>query len=382
MERRWFYTLLDKKDGLYANVDIIGQLIVQWQRDGKRIFSHFSNPEELLEFILSLPVKNRCLYEIISGQNKQKPHFDLDIPTTEELGPVVLEEFLNALVKTYQPLNFESDILVFSSNGSKKWSYHVILPNHHHANNKEARKFYQQVKDNMLSTMQCYVDCAVYSSRQNFRLLHCAKYGSDRLKIWQKNITINGKNYHTECEDIFTNSLITILSQDSIHIEMEEDNIEQTTPVYENITIDIKQRKDIISLIERTCKEERLERVVDNFFILKRLRAGFCQACKRIHEHENPFVVYDSKNHAVYKFCRRQKIPTLLGYITTDVVKPPMPKRITADKLQSISNTYFAKGNSLMPKKPIVRRRFRSKRVERLINETSKDFSVFDCFNL
>ena len=105
--------------------------------------------------------------------------------------------------------NISRDLLLYSSHGSNKRSWHILINNKCHDGNKEARAFYQAVlvKVRVLTNgkyMQSeFIDPGVYSPRQQFRLIGSQKPGTGRPKIFCEQFVLSGIRYsHIYNEDV------------------------------------------------------------------------------------------------------------------------------------------------------------------------------------
>ena len=83
---------------------------------------------------------------------------------------------------------FERDILVYSSHGENKRSFHIVVRGYCHVNNVEASSLYSLIMKQFPDDLKRYaatIDRSVYSSKQQFRMLGSQKRQSNRPKIFQ-----------------------------------------------------------------------------------------------------------------------------------------------------------------------------------------------------
>lgn len=167
---------------------------------GKRAFVHVRGTklyDFIVKYLTEIPLEERNFYEVIRPL-PQKPRFDLDgdlgnfndyddmvLSTDNALQLLLL--CIEQVFKDYNvPYNPSKDLFVFPSNGVTKRSYHVVIDNWAHSDNKEAEAFYHVVVDQMKSigyNNNVIVDPKVYNSNQQFRLLGSQKRDSNRPKV-------------------------------------------------------------------------------------------------------------------------------------------------------------------------------------------------------
>jgi len=121
--------------------DLGNKLLVSFiNNQDQRLFSIFNSVTDLFIYQEHFPDCGKCFFEIILGNSNQKPHFDLDIKNqTEEYSEKVKDDLVKSIIKVTSEkgldLTLEKDILIFSSHGKKKKSYHIIIDNYYHYNN-------------------------------------------------------------------------------------------------------------------------------------------------------------------------------------------------------------------------------------------------------
>ena len=189
------------------------RLVVQMtDQQGKRSFAVFNSYLEFGKYQLNFAPEKRCFYETILGEFPQKPHFDVDINieknpgvNSEEVKDKLIDAIIAVLDEYGITINIASDVIVFTSHGPNKKSYHVIIDHYHHMNNLEARAFYEDVIAKMPAEIVEFIDRAVYSSKQQFRVVGSQKLNSARPKSLNEKWTYHGNavvyQYVEEPED-------------------------------------------------------------------------------------------------------------------------------------------------------------------------------------
>jgi ribosomal protein S25 len=197
-----------------GNIIISKDLPPKVREDGKtynpKAFALVNDYIELFYFINSTEPFDRNFYDVVSAEMDQKPRFDLDFPhdkfpnITRDQVYMYLQQVLDAIAQVMIIYNvtysFKDNCLVFNShgisNGHFKYSFHIIIDKlvHQGVSAKElalygevpeARSFYKLVLDQLPDESKDlgFLDSAVYSSFQNFRLPWSQKKGSGRPKI-------------------------------------------------------------------------------------------------------------------------------------------------------------------------------------------------------
>ena len=111
-------------------------------RDGRpmHIFAFFESYIEFCNYSKSFNPIERSFYEVVFGELPQKPHFDIDIDRTEFntcypnqnvdiVSPQLLELVINGCFQVIGTLDIERDLLIYSSSGPQKYSYHLVINN-------------------------------------------------------------------------------------------------------------------------------------------------------------------------------------------------------------------------------------------------------------
>lgn len=341
----WYYCLIPKENNKalfsdYPRSTLLNQFIVCWDflDDGKvmKLYRVFNNYLDFAKFFLLLPDSLKSFYEIILGEHIQKPHFDLDMELTneeilEKKDEIVLNNLLNVIVFILQEknihINLEKDICLYESHGGNKKSYHIIVNNYCHANNKEAKTFYYMIMSKLPKEYfeKKYIDCSVYSKTQQFRTYKSCKSGSTRIKNLIKNWKYNGIDvFHKNgeiAEDLnheflinLEESIISARNSNCKILPLFERPDEFEKKVFskgENIDYDLAM--EAIHLLAHfggtTINDNKfpykLDRIETPFVILKRVRPSKCRLCNRIHHHQNPYLLIVPETKNVFFHCRR-----------------------------------------------------------------------------
>lgn len=299
-----------------------------------RLYTVFDSYIDFVTYMLN--TNNWSFYEVILGQHSQKPHFDIDIDIEEFKdnypGFDHILSFRNIYDSTITAIkevinddtsfSLERDLLIFSSNGKNKLSYHIIVNNWMHFNNMEAREFYDQVlvKTKELTDhkfddhIHKYVDRNVYGTKQQFRTIGSRKLGSDRVKIFHNEFMYNGHKYtHTDDSEEHNNDVLKLY-------KIVSDSLISFTSGCKWVPIEVTERK----YSSNRLKDEQLDKYIDYSIKLsdekfgdiftfdtiqngeirfKRKCASYCQLCQRIHDKQNPYIVVSNDN--MYWHCRQ-----------------------------------------------------------------------------
>lgn len=300
-------------------------------QDG-RLYAFFQNYIEVMDYVNKMPTKFRCFYEVILGSCRQKPRFDLDVNVADfikEYPGVDIDVAMNALIDavvdscreiiTSQGLKFdiERDLLLYSSHGDDKGSYHIVINNWYHNNNEEARAFYRAVETRVSALTagkyMKYLDDSIYSSLQQFRLVGSTKYGKNRFKFYHESFVHHGVQYqHKYLEDVsepevkmvtvMCESLVTFCSgcQHIPSMIVRPSQISDSVATIDDIDVD-----NYIRMLDAAYPQHPfVYRDVSNGYInMARIEPSHCPVCKQYHEMENS-IIY-KRSDRVYWKCRR-----------------------------------------------------------------------------
>ena len=358
--KRWYFRLVDKdeydlngrrkyrpralmKD--YNEGAAAGHLVICYSTEEHgRLYAFFEDYLEFAEYQANIPVHKRSFFEIIMGRLPQKPHFDIDISQKElteidpdadidEVAEEVKDNVIYAITQIIPDITLEKDILVFSSHGVKqddegydiiKKSFHIVVNNYCHDDNKEAEAFYEMVLT-YIPTYKSFIDRAVYKSKQQFRILGSQKIGSNRPKIFNTTFTYKGEQITHVLNEQARNekhrdvimlyeSLVTFISMCTClppYVKEGKANKHYSTRLtdYEDIPVDTARMA--LNLLAKTagmsCDDYRFPYTINNIdghlICLKRHRPSYCRICKRVHENEHPYMYLIGPY--IYWNCRR-----------------------------------------------------------------------------
>lgn len=346
---KWYYRLKPKKDdrtnrtqlGLFSDVPrdmLVNNLIVSLSHHNSdtnkvdRLFAHFKSYLEYGIFQLKLEEHERCFYELILGESNQKPHFDIDIDNPDIEGDEIRDALIDSIIKVLKDKNVEidvsQDILIFTSHGTnnegkKKQSYHIVVNNYCHANNVEAKAFYHKVIDHVPENMKKWIDAAVYSPTQQFRIVGSRKIGSKRVKTFQPSWKFHDQQIeyqYPEEPDSPNHEFVMQLEASVVgftgnckFLPPFEPRADQIKHYEESEDVTRDEAKDAINLIGAAGKISITDPRFPYKFLgingpivmLKRTKPSRCKICQRVHEHENPYLLVIGDEKSVYFKCRR-----------------------------------------------------------------------------
>lgn len=334
---------------VYKSDDLVSHLVVCFTRLNyhyvEYLYAYFDSYVEFYEYRKKFTQKQNCFYEIVNFN--QKPHFDIDMklkdikdryyyPGTEisvdllkEVGNLLVETLIRGVMDMMKPnvLSLEKDVLIYTSHGHDKLSYHIIIDHWCHHDHLEAKAFFDKV---ILYTSYLlngryveFVDNSVYSSNQAFRMLGSHKYDNNRTKIIQSNFLYRGdiiKHVYDKVYEKKEMQEMSLLAKSLITFTA-ECNLLQAFYVQKNykmLSYDITEQdlKEIEALLHLHFGTLFLIREVSySRILLKRTKPSMCPICKRVHLHENPVVtIYKDE---VQWSCRRiEKVKFILGKLS------------------------------------------------------------------
>jgi hypothetical protein len=311
------------------------------QNDGKQVYLYgiFKDEVSLYDYMENMDVENRCFYEVILGSQQQKPKFDIDISkgtlTDEEHHKIfmrTLSDVFNGIEEVFDDLDTYYDlnnIMLFTSHNENKKSAHIVLDRINVCNNNDAKEFYKQVIKYCPDTYK-YIDSAVYSQLQQFRLFKSSKMGHNRIKEfipsfvnknklvkynidyikhYEKlpNTTEEQKEFRKRFKGIkiLIGSLINYIKYPTIKFEQKEQK-EIIRDKIEDDKIDV-----VINIIDTKYKNiYTYDKIINGLICIKRIIPSYCNICKRTHNNIDGFIFI--KEGKFYLNCRRNEKSTLL----------------------------------------------------------------------
>lgn len=404
----------------HDSADRRGKLIVQYTPPmiNLRLFAMFGSFLDYARYANSISEENRCFYETVPGEAPQKPHFDVDMKSEDLFNAgigdhlIVITSLVNAINIVFAhyeiPFNLDTDLCIYSSNGPTKYSYHVIINHKYHQDNREARAFYNLVIKEMPPELSQFVDHAVYSSFQQFRMLGSQKLGSGRKKIFHEQLIlppvssgfieqspINLSDQYDEEDDrfeeddddeIIINHIYDGNSDDEYimnNIKLGESlitNISSCYPLPTFIPIQLKETKDYEDVNDITKEQAtrvlqylatngnitisdrrfpyKIREIRGNCIDLIRTRPSRCPQCNRTHENENPYMIVTRTNQ-LYMYCRRKRdahgkdVGYLVGTIPGDkIIESEQDIKDQADVMTTMISRYMSRYGATNIKPP------------------------------
>lgn len=335
-DRNWFYTLNNKNGkaaplfGFYPEDLLREKLIVcfafKGQDKDQRLYTYFDTYMDFGKHFSNLSEQYRSYYEIIMGNRHQKPHFDVDITlpefSSEELDNLcqkVLDSLLDAILKvttTYSiSLDLGKDVHVYTSHGTIKRSFHLIINNYTHDGNEEARAFYDLVIREIPPEYKDYIDPKVYGKSQQFRTLGSCKQGSDRFKKLAETYFHHDQlityqrcmRPHDERHRFLIDLAASLISYTPQCTYLPRFGVEQEARQFSGTSyLDHTFIEEIPKLAaEKFDFPFEIVEVKGTLIELRRLRPSWCPICDKVHDNISPFL-YVKKGVLMFD-CRRAR---------------------------------------------------------------------------
>lgn len=326
-----------------------------------RLFGVFNSCQQFVDYQQRFPENDRCFYEVILGENPLKPFFDIDISSDQydgkcpidEYGEQIKDEVIENLIKILEPYGFQLDyhMLVFTSHGttdtdvnassssvSSKRSYHLIIRDFYFTNYQFMKNLCNKIIKNINPEYVKYIDKSIYSELRQFRIVGSQKWHSGRVKIlnalwYYKGKPITLKNQPMNWEQLFETTLVGVMNKDmtvlpSGDFQDGEQHILRPEKQYSSFDLTAEEVEHAILLLNKMITGDGkspcvIQEIKQRLIILKRTKPSYCENCKRIHEHENPFIYVSNKDDIsnkcnVYYYCRRSTQGKFIGSINVD----------------------------------------------------------------
>jgi len=343
-----------------------------------RIYAYFSSYIEFFHYSKHFQNIDKNFYEIIFGEFSQKPHFDIDIdknvclsvyPNTDYIiiGQQLKDSVITACREIIPTLDIEKDVLIYTSHGTTKQSYHIVINNYYHDSNIEAKAFFEEVCLKIPSYAE-FIDPSVYSPRQQFRILGSQKTQSQRPKLFNEQFryldTIYNHQY-IETIDSYDFWELTILSEALVSFTSNcryiPSLVKEKLYEYNYSTMDLSEHTihQCLEMLKNKMEEEGYRcpfsflETEGSLILLRRESPSTCPICKKKepHEHENSYMyIYNNK---LYWDCRRSgnEPKFFVGYVDIPIeenlenefteVSNPIPQKSAVEKIHSLQIEMF-----------------------------------------
>lgn len=315
----WFRLLNSSIDSLFGKKIVLkGAIPVCSEGNGYKEYGIFRTPLILYDYCISLIDEKRCMYEVIRANIYQKIYFDVDLPLNEKSGETnytieqkksianqIPELMIDSIIKV-KPEIQRTDILIFTSHSDEKRSFHVVVDRWCVSNAGNNRKFFDETLKYVPVGWRQFFDASMYKGIQYFRLYMSTKYGKNRMKIlninvspWKplENFTPN------ECNrQVFLSSLIT-RTDNCILLPFDEN---EETREYNEIDLLESEVPKLIKIIKNMPYSRcfAISERKNNLVVMRRLLPSYCNICLREHQSDNPFITVISNGDVNYN-CRR-----------------------------------------------------------------------------
>lgn len=239
----WYRTYCNGDRPLIFDDDICEYDYHVCSDSGERLFTAFKGVDSMYDYMFSRKQSDRCFFEIIPDVADQKLYFDVDIDgNNSELGIEVIKDLTASISKVAGMYDVNPEIMVFSSNGNTKQSYHVVVTNAYVKTADHNKSFAYQVRHCLSKSHREYVDI-LYKSSQQFRIYGSTKYGANRPKVYVPELSITSAEYGVR-KKIFELSIVTYTEHCKlldIPIHKKAD-FEDTEPVDDANILDVTRR--------------------------------------------------------------------------------------------------------------------------------------------
>lgn len=293
-----------------------------------RHYTKFDSFVECIQTMMKIPDEKRCFHEVVLEHRNQKMRFDIDIKKdgiiTDEQVREFMDDLIQSTIDVYSEIGYqlvpEKHILLFSSHGQTKWSYHIIIDGFYCENCQEANALFRKITGQMRSTLYLeWLDGSIYNPNHSLRILLSVKNG--RKKKLEKTWIFKEKEIHFEYSQKprndkhqlvleFERSFIS-LTENCFPIPRlvrKEDSVSGNCISVDDQVLDYAFRLfcsiygNVFSYVGN----------VSNFVLMQRISASGCPICERVHESENAFLVIKTNpssngmtKHEIFFYCRR-----------------------------------------------------------------------------
>ena len=383
---KWWYRLVKSSEhpgtkSLFEDIpvsDLYNKLVICLINEkGFRYYSVFTDYLDFGKFYLDLPSELKNYYEVILAEYAQKPHFDLDfkdvpLEFTNKVFDLLIQELIAGFKDLYQVnLDPSKDILIYTSHGDNKRSYHIVIDNYCHSNNKEAKYLYSHVIEKILIIGKSmgfeklynlenidytqFVDSAVYNSRQQFRIMGSSKAGIQRPKILNESWEYSGIKVKYEFKDSIPEKAVklyhlqnSLVSDTNNCVFLKDLYVEPSRKIASiDFDVDLDRASDLLKNYDDSY--EIIEQK-GSLVVLKRLYPSVCRLCDRVHEHENPFLTLRQRGGKieVYFYCRRSEDKSLFLGMVNDSLDSEIAQLVNGTQSSSLNQSSSLSSSSTL----------------------------------
>lgn len=274
-----------------------------------RSYYVFNSIKKFKKYLDKLDNKDKTYDEVIFSWMKQKIRLDIDIKIKEipnnientdlfidNLLKIILTAIIDAFFHKYLIELDEKDIIITSSHGTEKKSFHLIIDKYYALTNVIVQEFVVHLVKLIPISLRNFVDLNVYKKIQNFRMALNHKSNSNRVKKIE--------TPHNWFDTIIQNT------EGCIELKGNSENKD----IENNIEIEDVTCVDIIEFVNKTNSEvlehQKFRLKVNNILIFDRKAPSFCQLCNETHHNDNTamLLVYnESQSSKIYFKCRHLK---------------------------------------------------------------------------
>lgn len=378
---RWYSNLVPNlsNENYLLRYEIIqpNNIVVCRQTEKGRNYAVFSDFIDFYKFLFSVDEDERCFYEVIRNRS-QKPYFDIDLKTQDISVEKTLKYVKKAILIFSDYIKTLTDkpycIQLFSSHNAEKISFHIVIDGIYLGSSLQGKLFFETCMKSLPDHISCIFDDKIYNANRQFRTLFSKKFGSNRVKVPELELYHNhlgttsmiyeGLNDKQMLLFLFKSSLITETTQSEFialpepikpkrefssnpnqePIEVTEINVEKALELYVEKTGENPHFK-----FSNIISDDQTSVVVS----LRKTRPYHCPVCDRIHQSENPYLIFWASELHVSFDCRRSEGERFyLGCLNPqEIVSEP----IETPKVKVGKGLLFIAGKSL-PGTPIKSR--------------------------
>lgn len=328
-------------------------------------FYNFETPQSLYIYIHTIYKKiaetknqNQVMYyknlltfnECLLPFQPRKIYYDIDIPSKEcsyEMAESVKDELITSLIDHLGIKDLSKEVMVITAHREDKYSYHIILPllgihvdlpedlTNFGIDTKRkwanlVREFHLDSITKMSEENKKYVDTSIYSYFQNFRMLHQSKLNYNNPFVYSnfkyKDQIISRYIPEIDCpneikrnelieKNIFERSCISDFTNFNGRIIELKLEIDQIQTRISNPLLDLHLSEDPRNIFRKIYPDlilndgQSSNQNQDTYFNFININGYLCPICKRIHDHQNPYLFIKKELWGLELWfnCRRNK---------------------------------------------------------------------------
>jgi len=364
------------------HINDLVNVILMFEKIKKGVFINFY---ELIQ------IGPRKIYIDIDLERKEYEKISDKYPDFILFGEILKDQIILNLTEYFKSknitLDLSQDILLYTSHGPNKRSYHILVDNYCFNDHQEVGDIIFNVQQSLPEEMRKFLDLSIYKSIQAFRTLYSCKensyldnnvrfktfqtewcyfdqtirykYRNDEIRLMdefsknrseldRKKLLMKINLQHAQVSCVQTYYPLQYMSHMVSEKYIERHNKKYSNVEFETITGGVEpQKSNIFKLFNEKLPELKnvyvLQDTSEGLIGLKRKRSAHCPQCRRIHDNVGAYISVIGLHGDVFFKCHRARDYGIDKSIFLGTLFPELKKKVE----QNISPEIIQKVNGI-----------------------------------